>query len=220
METAELAFLKIKRQLEQNRGDMVNHGIRINQLQTQTADLRKNRNESFDDLRAALLQKTAELQSLLAQWKNRYLALAPASGIVSMPNQLTKGSFLQADRSVLSILPPEHVAAGTAIVKARILTLGAGKVESGQRATVYFDNFPASEYGTMDATVTDISLIPSEKFYTVTLELPAEWKTSYGKMIPRRQDLAATVAIKTKDYTILERLFIGLRNSISGPPAS
>ncbi|MBK7938916.1 MAG: hypothetical protein IPJ82_18400 [Lewinellaceae bacterium] len=100
------------------------------------------------------------------------------------------------------------------------MTAGAGKVETGQQAIVYFDNFPSSEYGTMDATVTDISLIPQEQFYTVTLELPAEWKTSYGKTIPRRQDLAATVAIKTKDYTILERLFMSLRKSISGAPAS
>ena len=220
VEAIELVFLKVKRQLEQSQGEMVNHRIRINQLQTQMADLRKNQHESYDNLRSTLSQKTAALRSLVAQWKRQYLVLAPASGIVSMPNQLTRGSFMPAEHSVLSIVPPEHVAGSRAIVKARILTIGAGKVELGQRATVYFDNFPASEYGTIDATVTDISLIPREKFYTVTLELPAEWKTSYGKMIPRQQDLAASVAIKTKDYTILQRLFIGLRNSISGAPSS
>lgn len=220
MEAIELDFLKVKRQLEQSEGEMVNHRIRINQLQTQMADLRKNQHEAFDNLRSTLSQKTAALQSLVAQWKRQYLVLAPASGIVSLPTQLTKGTFMSVEHSVLSIVPPEHAAGNKAIVKARISTAGAGKVEAGQQAIVYFDNFPSSEYGTMDATVTDISLIPQEKFYTVTLELPAEWKTSYGKTIPRKQDLAATVAIKTKDYTILERLFMSLRKSISGAPAS
>lgn len=80
------------------------------------------------------------------------------------------------------------------------------------RAIIRLDGLPAQEFGTLEARVAQIALLPQKEEYLVDLEFPADLQTSYGKTIAFRQEMSGQLRIITEDRRVLERLFDQLRN--------
>jgi hypothetical protein len=54
-------------------------------------------------------------------------------------------------------------------------------------------------------------MVPESEFYIVTVELPQELKTNYGKTLPFSQQMNGTADIITENISVLGRLFNPLR---------
>jgi hypothetical protein len=67
------------------------------------------------------------------------------------------------------------------------------------------------EYGTIQGKIKSIAMVPESEFYIVTVELPQELKTNYGKTLPFSQQMNGTADIITENISVLGRLFNPLR---------
>jgi HlyD family secretion protein len=88
---------------------------------------------------------------------------------------------------------------------------GAGKVKPGQHVNLRFADFPYIEFGTVPGVVRGKSLVASEGYYIVDIDLPQGLKTNYNRVLPFTQQLQGQAEIITDDIRLLTRLFNPLR---------
>ncbi len=78
--------------------------------------------------------------------------------------------------------------------------MGSGRMSLGNRVQIELDAFPPDEFGYLEGKVTYISRLPAADqegkfFYQVAVKLPDTLRSSYGKIIPFRQNLSGTARI-------------------------
>jgi multidrug resistance efflux pump len=209
VEKTENRYLQSKRELESMQAAVILNTIRIQQIQVQVLDLKKEKRDVFFSQKNQLKEHIENLRTGVETWKENNLILASISGVISMPLDLEDGVSVEMTTPLMTILPSNKQKV-ISVAKVSLGSQGIGKLKKGQMAKVYLDNYPSGEYGTIKAEVTDIALVPQEKRYIATLNLPDTLLTSYGIIIPRQENMTASVSIYTQNYTVLERIFSGL----------
>ncbi|WMX14512.1 HlyD family efflux transporter periplasmic adaptor subunit [Aureispira sp. CCB-E] len=207
-EQKENTYLQNERTFHQMESSIITNKIKIQQLEIQIPEYKKQQHDFFFRLEVDFQQKKEVLKTAVEHWKKKYILYAPSFGIVSMKHKLQEGNQISPDIPVLTILP--NTAQKQAFLKALMDANGIGKVAVGQKATVSFNNYPSAEYGILTAEVVEIAPIPTDNQYEVLLKLPQSWVTNYGVSIPKQQKMNAHIAIQTKEFTLLERIFSGL----------
>lgn len=211
-EQKENTYLQSKRELHRIESAIISNKIKIQQLKIQIPESKKQQHDFFFNLETAFEQKKEALKTAVTKWKEQYILCATSEGIVSMNKNLQKGNQVITTEPLLTILP--FIEQKKSFLKAKMDANGLGKIKLGQKATVYFNNYPSTEYGVLTAQVLEISSIPTENQYEVVLALPEEWLTNYGISIPKQQKMKVNIAVQTKEYTLLSRIFSGLLDVI------
>lgn len=120
-----------------------------------------------------------------------------AEGVLSDVVPLTVGSSLAATTLVATVIP-----VGDIRVVARFMPQESiGRVLPGQRARVRVDNFPWTQYGTVNAVVTQVGNEPRDG--RVRIELAAE---ASNPSIPVSHGLTGTVEVEVDQLSPLELL--------------
>lgn len=207
-EQAESKILTEKRNLEAFKTQIINNEVRIAQLRSQITELTAERANGVSGRIFNINQTIAKINGEIQEWEDDYLIKAPFDGVVSFSSYLTEDQFIQAGTTMMTCIPEYE---NTTFIAQGVLPLqAAGNLNSGQKAVLSIENYPSSEYGVIIGTVKDFSSVPTEGKYLVTLSLPDTLITSYKKIIPRQQNLSASVTIHTKEYSLLERLFANI----------
>ncbi|WMX13106.1 HlyD family efflux transporter periplasmic adaptor subunit [Aureispira sp. CCB-E] len=207
-EKKENTYLQSERELHRMESSIISNRIKVQQLELQIPESDKQRHDLFFRLETEFAKKKEALKTAIEQWKTQYILHAPSSGTVVLSSNFQEGSSIKTTESVVTIMP--LISQKKSFLKAKMNANGIGKIAIGQKATVYFSNYPSAEYGTLSATVSKIAPIPTENQYEILLDLPQDWVTNYGIVIPKQQKMSVTVAVQTKEYTLLERVFAGL----------
>ncbi|MEM8907821.1 MAG: HlyD family efflux transporter periplasmic adaptor subunit [Bacteroidota bacterium] len=205
VEDAEARYLQQKRELETLSSQVFNNNIQIEELNLRKMDLKRGNNEGLHLQELALQEDLDRLRSDVKSWKQRYLIVAPISGKISMSRIWSAQQFLKANEELLTVVPEEK--AGEIIGKAVLPPAGSGKVKVGMPANVRLNGYPYQEYGSVETTVKNISLVPEQGQFLVELNVPDRLVTSYQKSIPFRQEMGGVAHIITEDRRILERIF-------------
>lgn len=169
------------------------------------------------DERLKNLQKLAEiqigittLQNSFKLWEKNAVWLAPCSGKVLFNKLLQVNRFYKPNEASIVIVPEGSGYSALATIK----TAGAGKVRVGQKTFIELVDFPKSEFGVLEGTVSSITQIDKEGKYEVGINLPNQLKTSYHKNIPPKAQLKGAVKIITKEKRLLARFFEQLTDLI------
>lgn len=205
VEAAETIYLGYLRQLEQLQAEIINNGVRLQELEVQIIDLKQNRAELRSAKELAIGEEIDRLRSAIQTWKQTYLLVAPIAGQVAMSQIWSPQQYVRNNQEILTIVPGEE--AGEYLGKALLPARGAGKVEPGMPAVIRLESYPYREFGAVNAIVRSISPVPEGGFYQVELTLPRKIETTYGKAIPFGQELQGTARIITEERSILERIF-------------
>lgn len=214
LEKSERSYLQQKRQLENLEAATLQNQMQIRQLESQINDLLQSKSDNAVDKTLTLDEDLRRLNSAIEEWKQNYLILAPIHGKVSFSKVWSAQQSVNAGEEIMAVVPDEqHTGNQPDIVgKATFPAANAGKIHAGMRAIIRLDGLPAQEFGTLEAKVALIALLPQKEEYLVDLEFPADLQTSYGKTIAFRQEMSGQLRIITEDRRILERLFDQLRN--------
>ncbi|BDS15416.1 HlyD family secretion protein [Aureispira anguillae] len=207
-EQKENNYLQGERELHRMEAAIISNRIRTQQLEVQIPESKKQRHDLFFSLKKTFAQKKEALRTAVEQWKEKYIIYAPSTGTIVMNNAVQEGSQVTNATPFITIIP--LIQEKESFLKATMEARGIGKISLGQKAMVYFNNYPSTEYGTLDAVVYKVARIPTEDKYEIILKLPQNWTTNYGFSIPKQQKMGAVVAVRTKEYTLLERIFAGL----------
>lgn len=190
--------------------------IQIEQMKDALYDINYQDIEKENTLITQLVIYLNQLQADVKQWELNYALIAPIDGEVTFTKYWTINQNIKSGDEILNIIPSEDV---NLMGKASLPVAGSGRVEIGQKVNIRFDNFPDNEFGIIKGMVRNISLVPvttnQVTEYTVEIDLLNDLTTTYNKKLPYLPNMTGTADIITKDVSVLERLIMPLRKTIS-----
>jgi multidrug resistance efflux pump len=207
-ERAKAQLLQKEYALDSGRTALTDARLRLEQLEEELLDLSLQEREKNQQLLTQLQQTLRNLSGQLAQWDQTYVLRAPVAGKVSLTKFWSSNQQVKAGDMVLIVIP---FGAVRLIGKVMLPQDGAGKVKPGQRVNLRFAEFPYIEFGTVPGVVRGKSLVATEGYYIVDIDLPQGLKTNYSRILPFTLQLQGEAEITTDDIRLLIRLFNPLR---------
>ena len=189
------------------------NGARTKLAETQGAIIKLEQDVVDDEMAFADQKKKAQnslieemnvLKSRLTFWEQTFIIRSPIAGIVSFTNYYTINQQVKKDEIVFAVIPEKQ---SQIIGRISLPLKGAGKVAIGQRVNIRFDNFPYMEYGFLNGTIKNISLMPNNENYVVEVKLPQDLRTNYNIPLKFSQEMKGTAEIITEDLRLIERFF-------------
>ena len=208
-EEAKQVFLNRQQGQEQMMTSLSSAKIQEAQLQQNILETRMEQSREANSLGTALKAAYNELQGSIEDWKMTYLFISPAGGILSYNNVWQKNQNVNSGDKVFSIVASQT---GDIIGKIKLPVNGAGKVKPGQRVNISVTGYPYMEFGFLTGTVVSVSLLTdSDSMYTVTVSLPQDLCTSYGKVLNFNGELTGIAEVMTDERSVTGRLLEPLR---------
>lgn len=208
-EEAKQVFLNRQQGQEQMMTSLSSAKIQEAQLQQNILEIRMERSREANTLGTALKAAYNELQVSIEDWKMTYLFISTAGGILSYNNVWQKNQNVNSGDKVFSIVASQT---GDIIGKIKLPVNGSGKVKPGQRVNISVTGYPYMEFGFLTGTVVSVSLLKdSDSMYTVTVSLPQNLCTSYGKVLDFNGELTGTAEVMTDERSVTGRLLEPLR---------
>lgn len=163
--------------------------------------------QRIDQLQEFEITITETYENLKAQikiWEQNYFLKSPIDGTITFINYRNENQNVTTGEPVFTIVPKKT---SELIAYAEIPLSGSGKVKKGQNVNIKFDDFPNTQFGMVKGKVETISLVQSNEFYIVKINLPDSLKTNYKKTLPFKQNMKGTAEILTDDLPLIARLF-------------
>lgn len=205
-------LLQQGRQIEATEATFINNDMQIRQIESQISDLSQNKNDNGNTKQTTLAEDIRRTLSAIAEWKKANLIIAPINGKVSLSKVWATKQAVNAGEEVLTIVPVENTEGGKKVFcQATMPIANSGKVKIGQFSTIRFDNFPYQEYGILEGTVQNISLIPQKgkenENYLVRIAVNDSLRTTYKKYLPFQQEMVGSANITTESRRLIARFF-------------
>ena len=218
LEDQERAWIATQESYEALLTEFSHIRVQVATLEREWQQFAVQHTQQGEQVRVVLLSAVENLRSAIIQWEEQYLLKAPIAGYVSFTDFWSEQQFVTAGQTVMSVIPAVD-AGDLAILKKEQSVIGQlrvpvenfGKVALMQRVQVYLNNYPYQEYGMLEGTVSNISSLPKQGHYHVTITFPKGLTTQYGKEIPFSQQLQGQAEIITEELRLLERIFYHLR---------
>lgn len=157
-----------------------------------------------------VIQSFNQLKKAIKNWETQYVLKSNIDGKVAFSNYWRANETVNQGDLIFTIIPIES---STFIAKLKTPAANSGKLKVGQSVNIKLENYPEAEYGTLQAKVNHINIIPdSEGFYLILAELPKELITSYKKIIEFKQEMRGSAEIITKDLRLVERFFYQIKD--------
>ena len=157
-----------------------------------------------------VIQSYNQLKKSIRDWENRYVLKSKMDGKVSFLSYWSVNQTVNQGDLVFTIIPSENSAF---VAKLKSPAQNSGKVRVGQNVNIKLENYPDTEFGTLQGTVNTISLIPNQNgLYLIDVVLPSTLITSYNKTIDFKQEMRGTAEIITEDLRLIERFFYQFKN--------
>lgn len=208
-EEAKQTFLNKQQNREQLMTSLSSARIQEAQLQQSIIETQMEQSRESNNLNIALQTAYNELLVSINDWELTCLFISPASGILSYNHIWQKNQNVGSGDKVFSIVAKDP---GNIIGKIKLPAGGSGKVMAGQRVNISVTGYPYMEFGFLTGKVTIVSLLADEESaYTVTVSLPQDLCTSYGKQLEFKGELTGTAEVMTDERSVTERLLSPLR---------
>lgn len=207
-ETARSTMLQSRYALEGGYASLENLSIQIGDLETNLLDMELQQTEKETVVNQNYRTATEQLANAINSWELTYCLTSPIDGKVTFTKYWNENQHITAGENVFSIVPDKEE---QLIGKAQLPIQRSGKVKTGQRVIIRFNNFPDQEFGIVNGVVNSISLVPAENFYQLEIGLPDGLLTNYGKILPVTHEMKASAEIVTEDLRLIERFFMPLK---------
>ena len=199
-EKAQQELLSKRQGTEQLMTSLSTARIQEAQLEQSMIETKMEREREKNTQLTALKTALDELKTQMDDWELSFLFVSPANGILSYNDVWQKNQNVNGGDKVFSIVAEDT---GDIIGKIKLPDSGSGKVRPGQRVNISVTGYPYMEFGFLTGQVQTVSLLADEAgTYTVTVSLPQELNTSYGKTLDFSGELAGTAQILTKHWTL------------------
>lgn len=208
-EKAQQELLSKRQGTEQLMTSLSTARIQEAQLEQSMIETKMEREREKNTQLTALKTALDELKTQMDDWELSFLFVSPANGILSYNDVWQKNQNVNGGDKVFSIVAEDT---GDIIGKIKLPDSGSGKVKPGQRVNISVTGYPYMEFGFLTGQVQTVSLLADEAgTYTVTVSLPQELNTSYGKTLDFSGELAGTAQILTDERSVTARLLSPLQ---------
>lgn len=164
-------------------------------------NLEKNENITHSEMK--LINSFQQLFQAINSWESKYVFKVPQDGEVDMMQFITSYQFIKQGDPIFSILPKDNQVIAQLVVPPN----GAGKIKIGQEVIIKLVSYPYQEFGKLIGIVKSISLIPTENYYLITVDLPNGLKSDSNQILSFSKNMIGTAEIVTEKRTLLSKLF-------------
>ena len=193
-------YLNSIKNLEQNNQYLKQNELNAVRLENSIASAKELESQSLLQLDQDIRKAINRLRSSLNTWEKAYLLTSPIQGTVSFIQLLEKNKFFEGNAIVITPSEKEYHA---------VLTIpfsGAGKVKENQKVILKLNDYPYREYGYIEGTLQNVSLVAGEQSYLAKVELENNNMTTYKKEVLIKENMGGLGEIVTHDRSILERM--------------
>ncbi|KUR76599.1 secretion protein [Novosphingobium sp. Fuku2-ISO-50] len=207
--------LPLLKQGDVSRADVLRLERSVSDLQSQLVNVR---NKYISDLQAEYTKTDEDLvaaQEILDQRKDALQDTeihAPVNGIVKNIHLTTVGGVLKASDEVLSIVPTGE----ELVVEARVSPSDIANIKPGEKASVKFDAYDSSIYGSANGrvvyvspdTISEVQPSGTTSYYRVRISVDtSQMKPHYaGEKIVIQPGMTVTAEIQTGRNTVFRYL--------------
>lgn len=204
----------------------------VMRLERQVVDIQSQientRNRYLQDLQTEYAKVGEDLETAREVLKQREAALqdtvivAPTNGVVKNVRFTTQGGVLRPGDEMLQIVPTDE----ELIAEAKVSPSDIAYIRPGQGATIKFDAYDSSIYGSAEGTVTYVSPdtlteqvpgAPERPYYRVHIKVDtSRMKVIDKNKIQLQPGMTVTAEIKTGNNTVLSYLMKPITKTISG----
>lgn len=157
-----------------------------------------------------VIQSFNQLKKAVKDWETRYVLKSNINGKVAYSNYWTQNQTVNQNDLLFTIIPTKS---SSFIAKLKTPATNSGKLKVGQTVNIKLENYPEAEFGTLQAKVNHISLIPDENGnYLILAQLPPNLITSYKKPIEFKQEMRGSAEIITEKLRLTERFFYQVKD--------
>ncbi len=156
-------------------------------------------------------QSLNTLKAQLAEWRSKYLLIAPITGKIVLAGFFQENQQLQNNQVFC------HVDPGNTQYFAEVYIPQGnfGKVKEQQPVMLKLRAYPFEEFGAINGRVEFISHIATDSGFLAKIMLPEGLKTKYKMQLPYHEGLSAQAEIITRDLRLSDRLLNSLRSATS-----
>ncbi len=212
LEKSKSQHLQARLSNENMQSTIENMEIQIIQMKETLLDIEQQYTDRKNTFESQLKTSTNQLLNEIQTWEISYTLQTPVDGTVTFTNIWVENQNVTGGSPVFNVVPDNK---GEYIGKALLPLTRSGKVKTGQKVNIRFNNFPDNEFGMVKGIVRNISLVPSKdnngSSYTIEIGLPEGLITTYKKELPFFPEMEAQADIITEDISLLERFFMPLR---------
>lgn len=209
LEKVNRTYLQKRYALEGVATNLVNINNQITKGESDIIDLQLQKQQQKIQLENKFQESFENLFNQLKTWELRYVLKAPISGRSTFTSFWNINQNVVVGDKVLTIIPEIQQ---NIIGKLSLPVQGSGKVKIGQKVNVKLLNYPYMEYGMLQGSISNISLVPSENFYSVEVQFQKGMLTNYGRTLTFHQKMQGSAEIITEDIRLIERIFMPIKS--------
>lgn len=199
----EADFFAKEFEIDNINSSIIRNNIEMNEIGGQIVEQTFGVNNQVNDSKVKLVEQVNVLYAQILEWEKKYLIKSPSSGKISFLKIWKANQIATSGQELLKVVPEND----KIIVKGTVSSEGVGKIKTGQKAIIKVEAYPFEEFGTLDATISNVSLVPQDDKFYVEFILTNNLTTSYHKVISLKQEMKASAEIITHKRNLLERLF-------------
>ncbi|MCB0600383.1 MAG: HlyD family efflux transporter periplasmic adaptor subunit [Saprospiraceae bacterium] len=155
-----------------------------------------------------------EVKNAELEWRRKYFIIAPQNGRLHLGNYSSLTYFEPGD--TIAIISPLTDSTSDFEIHFRFPAKYINYLHQGQIVYSEMDEFPYLEYGSLAATVSDISSVPFGDTYFCKAKLNNHFTTTYGVSItPLGNSMTAQSRVLIKKESLFEKFKKGMRWEVS-----
>jgi multidrug resistance efflux pump len=155
-------------------------------------------------------QSINTLSEQIANWRLKYLLIAPASGKVVFSSFVREKQILHIGDNICYI-QPDNI---SYYAEVDIPQNNMGRLRDGQPVYLTLDSYPSGEFGRLEGKLGFIAKITGTGGFRATVPLKGPLETNYHKLIDFKGGLTASAEIVITDASLMSRILYNLREAI------
>jgi len=203
METAEQTYLSKQQDLQQLQTSISLQNVEFSQMKESVNKLSIQYLQEKHQLFSELKSSQRELMAAIENWQQSYLLTASQSGVVTFNTFWKRNQNINAGDKVFAIVSHNP---GQLIGKIKVPASGSGKIQIGQKVNIKVAGYPYMEFGLLQATTKNISLVSNNDFYVVEVDFPKGLHSTVNKELKFTGEMSGTAEIITENRSLIERI--------------
>jgi len=208
MENAEQTYLNKQQDLQQLQTSISLQNVEFSSMKESVNKLSIQYLQEKHQLFSELKSSQRELMAAIENWQQNYLLIASQSGVVTFNTFWKRNQNISAGDKVFAIVSHNP---GQLVGKIKVPASGSGKIQIGQKVNIKVTGYPYMEYGLLQATTNNISLVSNNDFYAVEVDFPKGLRSTVNKEMKFTGEMSGTAEIITEDRTLIERLYTPIK---------
>ncbi|WP_223560127.1 HlyD family efflux transporter periplasmic adaptor subunit [Chryseobacterium lathyri] len=207
-ENSKRNYLKENENLKNYEARDVENSLSISDNNGNINVLNTQKNINVSDLEFKLINTYNQLLQNINLWESRHVIKMPIDGTVDMMQFISSNQFIKQGEPIFSVLPDNN----KYVAQLFVPPMGAGKIKTGQTVSIKLASFPYQEYGKLEGKIQSISLIPTQNYYLILVELPSGLKSDTGNILILSKNMIGQAEIITNKRSLLSKLFSKITN--------